>query len=74
MSDEEALEAGTLALDTKTDRVGRVMGRQGGRLYLRSVTGGREWEAEPEDVRSANAAEKLRARVAEVNALARWGR
>ncbi|WP_329315023.1 hypothetical protein [Streptomyces sp. NBC_01262] len=74
MSDEEALELGTLALDTKTDRVGQVMARQGGRLYLRAVTGGREWEAEPADVRSADATDELRARVSAVNADSGWGR
>jgi hypothetical protein len=74
MSDEDALEPGTLALDTKTDRVGRVMARQDGLLYLRAVTGGREWEAEPQDVRPADATDELRARVAEINADSRWGR
>ena len=41
---------------------------------LRAVTGGLEWEAVPDDVRSADATDELRARVAEVNAYSGWGR
>lgn len=74
MRDETALEVGTLVLDTRTARLGRVMAAQNGRLYLRAVSGGREWEAEPEEVRRADANEELRARVAEANAAGRWGR
>ena len=73
MRDEPALEVGTLARDTKVNRVGRVMGAENGRLYLRDVNGGREWEAEPGDVRRADANDELRARVAEANAAGRWG-
>jgi hypothetical protein len=70
----EVPEVGALALDVKRDRVGVVMARQGGRVFLRPPQGGREWEALPEDVRPAQLLDELRARVAEVNAHGRWGR
>jgi hypothetical protein len=73
--DEEGTpDVGSLVLDAKRDRVGVVMDRQGGRVYLRPPQGGREWEAAPEDVRPAKARDELRARVAEINAAGRWGR
>lgn len=73
--DEDGLpDVGALVLDAKRDRVGVVMDRQGGRVYLRPPQGGREWEAALEDVRPARAADELRARVAEINAAGRWGR
>ena len=65
---------GSLVLDAKQDRVGVVMDRQGGRVYLRPPQGGREWEAAPEDVRPARAGDELRARVAEINAAGTWGK
>jgi hypothetical protein len=73
--DEDGVpNVGSLVLDEKRDRVGVVMDRQGGRVYLRPPQGGREWEAAPEDVRPARAGDELRARVAEINAAGRWGR
>ena len=68
MSDERAPEEGTLALDAKTGRIGQVMGHVGPYVQLRPPQGGTEWDARPEDVRPAGDHERLRARVAEVNA------
>ncbi|MGP3999601.1 hypothetical protein [Streptomyces sp. 8N706] len=71
MSDKGAPEVGTLALDAKSGRVGRVMDRQGPYVQLRPPQGGTEWEALAADVRRADANEQLRARVAEINANSR---
>ncbi|WP_329019144.1 hypothetical protein [Streptomyces sp. NBC_00690] len=68
MSDKTAPEVGTLALDSKTNRVGRVMGHVGTHVQLRRPEGGIEWDARPEDVRTVEASEYLRLRVAERNA------
>lgn len=72
--DDAVPDIGALVLDVKRDLVGVVMDRQGGRVYLRPPHGGREWEADPEDVRPARAGDELRARVAEINAAGRWRR
>jgi hypothetical protein len=72
--DDGVPDVGSLVLDAKRDRVGVVMDRQGGRVYLRPPQGGLEWEAAEEDVRAARAGDELRARVAEINAAGRWGR
>ncbi|MGW4027833.1 hypothetical protein ACWEFL_00715 [Streptomyces sp. NPDC004838] len=68
MSDETVPEVGTLALDAKTGRVGRVMGHVGTYVQLRRPGGGLEWEASPQDVRPVDGYARLRARVAERNA------
>jgi hypothetical protein len=44
-------DVGTLVRDTATDRVGVYMGRGGPYALLRPVGGGREWEAQPGDLR-----------------------
>lgn len=43
-------EPGAVVRDVRGD-VGRVMDYQGGRVWLRPLTGGREWDATPGDVR-----------------------
>ncbi|GAA0379110.1 hypothetical protein GCM10010319_67080 [Streptomyces blastmyceticus] len=48
----EAPEVGAFVIDTRTDRVGQVMGHEGSRLQLRPPHGGREWEAEPDAARA----------------------
>ncbi|WP_405595364.1 hypothetical protein OG741_04515 [Streptomyces sp. NBC_01410] len=61
------LEIGTLAVDTRRNKVGRVMGHVGPRVQLRPLEGGREWDVEPQNIRAASADEALSARVAETN-------
>ncbi|MGK5733794.1 hypothetical protein [Streptomyces sp. URMC 124] len=65
---------GAFVVDTRTDRLGRVMGHEGPRLQLRPPAGGREWEAEPAAVRPATDVELLIAKVREANAASRWGK
>uniref|UniRef100_A0AAU2VHP9 Uncharacterized protein n=1 Tax=Streptomyces sp. NBC_00003 TaxID=2903608 RepID=A0AAU2VHP9_9ACTN len=48
-------------------RVGHVMDRWNGRLQLRPLDGGREWDVAPETVRPAPRAEVLSAAVALAN-------
>ncbi|WP_129842933.1 hypothetical protein [Streptomyces sp. RFCAC02] len=54
------------------DRVGVVVCRiDGPKVRLRRLSGGGEWDAEPDDVRTLSPEEVLRARLAEVNARSR---
>lgn len=53
-----------LVVDKRTGKVGRVMGSEGPRIQLRPPGGGREWDADPEDIRAVDD-ERLRAGVAE---------
>ncbi|WP_149181565.1 hypothetical protein [Streptomyces sp. TRM49041] len=66
-------EPGETARDSATGRVGRVMGHVGPRYQLRPLNGGKEWEAEPDDMRPAMQSDALSGAVAEVNARTRWG-
>ena len=54
---------GAYATDVRDGRLGEVMGHVGGRVQLRPVGGGREWECPPEAVGAAPPEEVLRARV-----------
>lgn len=62
---------GTYATDVRGGRLGEVMGHVGGRVQLRPVGGGREWECPPEAVGAAPPDEVLRARVRSRNREAR---
>ena len=62
---------GTHALDERDGRLGEVMGHVGGRVQLRPVGGGREWECPPESASPAPAGEVLRAQVRSRNRGAR---
>ncbi|BDD73498.1 MULTISPECIES: hypothetical protein [Streptomyces] len=55
---------GELAKDSATGRIGVVMGEISGRVQMRPVRGGREWEAMPGDVVAPSAREELSARLA----------
>ncbi|MBB1243952.1 hypothetical protein GL263_10345 [Streptomyces durbertensis] len=58
---------GAYAVDTRTGRVGRVSTRAGGTVLLRLPGGGPPWECPAADLRPATAADRLRARVTELN-------
>ncbi|MET8829584.1 hypothetical protein ABZX40_27690 [Streptomyces sp. NPDC004610] len=65
-------EPGTIMVDTSQgDRVGEFRDAIGPYWFLRPMRGGTEWEAEPEHVRPATPAERLRAETARVNARSR---
>ncbi|MER7955257.1 hypothetical protein [Streptomyces sp. NPDC096030] len=66
-------EVGDLVRDTATGRVGFYVDSVAGRLLIRPVRGGREWEAGPDDVQLATPMRELRARAAEINARSRRG-
>ncbi|MDV9178788.1 hypothetical protein R6V09_52790, partial [Streptomyces sp. W16] len=55
---------GSVAVDTRTGRVGIVMGHEGPYVQLRPYGGGREWDADPAAVRDATPAERLSAATA----------
>ncbi len=66
-------EDGTLVVDTKTDKIGYVMGHAGPYVQLRPPGGGCEWDADPDAIRQATDTEALRARVTEMNRAERLG-
>jgi hypothetical protein len=64
---KELPAVGTVMVDTARSRVGEFRGKAGGRLCLRPVGGGVEWEVSPDFAREATQEEKLRAEVAAAN-------
>ncbi|WP_326787935.1 hypothetical protein [Streptomyces sp. NBC_00151] len=62
---------GSCAVDTRTGRIGVVMGYEGPYVQLRPLGGGREWDCVPEAVRQATSAERISAATAYVNARSR---
>ncbi|WP_338677707.1 hypothetical protein V1460_35530 [Streptomyces sp. SCSIO 30461] len=50
---------GDVAEDADTGRVGLVMGQLGGRVQMRPIHGGVEWDAMPEKVTTPTAREEL---------------
>lgn len=64
---------GELAKDQKTGRIGLVMGEIGGRVQIRPVSGGIEWDVMPGDVVAPKAREELSARLAVKNNNSRVG-
>ncbi|MFD0373101.1 MULTISPECIES: hypothetical protein [unclassified Streptomyces] len=62
---------GAYVVDIRTGKVGTVMGHEGPYLQVRPIGGGREWDCEPDGVRVATAAERLRAATAHANARSR---
>ncbi|ARP74054.1 hypothetical protein LK07_10420 [Streptomyces pluripotens] len=65
------LPVGSHVVDTRTGRIGIVMGHEGPYVQLRPYGGGREWDAVPGAVRWATPAERLSAETAYVNARSR---
>ncbi len=62
-----------LAKDTARGRIGVVMGEVGGRVQIRPIRGGTEWDAMPDNVVTPSAREELSARLAIRNANTRDG-
>ncbi|MEU2429847.1 hypothetical protein ABZ611_10040 [Streptomyces sp. NPDC007861] len=55
---------GELAKDSASGRIGVVMGEVGGRVQIRPIGGGTEWDAMPDNVVAPSAREELSARLA----------
>ncbi|MFD3947008.1 hypothetical protein [Streptomyces sp. NPDC058579] len=64
---------GDVAKDVANGRIGVVMGEVGGRVQLRPMRGGVEWEAMPGDVVVPRAREELSARLDVKNSNSRSG-
>ncbi|MGW7417048.1 hypothetical protein [Streptomyces sp. NPDC054863] len=62
---------GGYVVDLTTGRVGRVVAGVGRLLRLAPVVGGREWNCDRSEVRTATASERLSAATAYVNARSR---
>ncbi|MFQ3559550.1 hypothetical protein QZN11_22495 [Streptomyces gramineus] len=66
-------DIGDLAKDSARDRIGVVMGEVGGRVQIRPIGGGPEWDAMPDDVVAPSSREELTARLAVKNRNSRGG-
>ncbi|MCT9077286.1 hypothetical protein [Streptomyces fulvoviolaceus] len=66
-------EVGELMYDPVMRKVGEYQGKAGPYAMLRPVGGGREWEADPEQIRPATPAERLSAGVKAANVRAEQG-
>ncbi|MFC3573099.1 hypothetical protein ACFOZ0_07360 [Streptomyces yaanensis] len=64
---------GELAKDSASGRIGVVMGEVGGRVQIRPIGGGTEWDALPDSVVARSAREELSARLAIRNGNSRDG-
>lgn len=74
MTTKDVAAVGSLVRDQQRDRVGVVMARYGGEVYLRPLGGGIEWTARAEELQPADRRDELRARVGELNAHSRDSR
>ncbi|SMF67774.1 hypothetical protein [Streptomyces sp. Amel2xC10] len=64
---------GELAKDSARDRIGVVMGAFGGRVQMRPIGGGKEWDAMPDNVVAPSPREELSPRLAIRNGNSRNG-
>ncbi|MGW0827887.1 hypothetical protein [Streptomyces sp. NPDC002845] len=64
---------GELAKDSASGRIGVVMGDLGGRVQMRPIRGGKEWDAMPDNVVALGAREELSARLTIKNGNSRVG-
>ncbi|GAQ58722.1 hypothetical protein [Streptomyces acidiscabies] len=64
---------GDLAKDSASGRIGVVMDEVGGRVQIRPLSGGTEWDAMPENVVALSAREELTTRLAIKNGNSRNG-
>lgn len=68
------IETGSVMRDVKADLVGVVAGAADGKIQLRPLGGGREWDVDPPDIRPLSPREELKARLAVENERAIHGR
>ncbi|MBR7672426.1 hypothetical protein [Streptomyces daliensis] len=73
-TDLEPPSVGALVVDTQHVTFGEFRAVVGPRWRLRSLSGGAEWEAEPERVRPVDPMERLRAETDRANARSRGER
>ena len=62
---------GTYVTDVRDGRIGEVMGHVGGKVRLRPVDGGREWDCPVESLEPTAPDEVLRAQVRRANGVSR---
>ncbi|MFD5077846.1 hypothetical protein [Streptomyces sp. NPDC058371] len=62
---------GAYVVDTRTGRVGIVTGHEGPCVQLRPYGGGKEWDGDPDALRTATVTERLSAATAYANARSR---
>ncbi|MCX4882926.1 hypothetical protein [Streptomyces sp. NBC_00847] len=67
------LERGAIVYDPVARKVGELQDKAGPYVMLRPVGGGREWEADPEQIRPATDSERLSAGVKAANVRAERG-
>ncbi|MFE9827688.1 hypothetical protein ACFYPK_03360 [Streptomyces halstedii] len=71
MRDRHLPATGAAVFDERSGRVGLVTGHHGPHVRLRPLGGGREWDADPGQVRPVGRDELLSAQLAEVNTRSR---
>ncbi|MFJ3143430.1 hypothetical protein ACIPJM_13400 [Streptomyces halstedii] len=71
MKDRHVPATGAAVFDERSGRVGLVTGHHDTYVRLRPLGGGREWHADPAQVRPADRDELLSAQLAEVNTRSR---
>lgn len=64
----------TYLVDTRTSRVGELIGHDDHRLVLKPLGGGREWRCPPGCTRDPTTAERVHAAVTAANARSTGGR
>lgn len=69
-----AIEIGSVMRDAKADLIGVVAGTADGRVQLRPLGGGREWDVDPPDVEPVSPRDELKARLAAENERSTHGR
>ncbi|WP_439940039.1 hypothetical protein [Streptomyces sp. BBFR115] len=72
MADPSLPALRAVMVDSRTGRIGRVMGNEGPYVQLRPLNGGREWDVPPDQLRAPTPAEEMSVKVAVANG--RWGR
>lgn len=72
MADPSLPALRAVMVDSRTGRIGRVMGSEGPYVQLCPLNGGREWDVPPDQLRAPTAAEEMSVKVAVANG--RWGR
>ncbi|MFI5863596.1 hypothetical protein [Streptomyces sp. NPDC051546] len=71
---EPRVDIGSVMKDTKAGRVGAVAGAGDGKIQLRPLGGGMEWDADPNDLERPSPREELKLRLAAENERSTYGR
>ncbi|MCY0933593.1 hypothetical protein [Streptomyces sp. H34-S4] len=71
---EPRVDIGSVMKDTKAGRAGTVAGASDGKIQLRPLGGGMEWDVDPKDVERVSPRDELKLRLAAENERSIYGR